>query len=477
MWPLEVSDLLLIAVIAIDCVAILRALTRSHGLQRTLTWILAVLAFPILGALLYMTLANPSIKRTTRRMGRGGQSLRESGEGGVARTPGDLDESSRESPYEQVFTLATRLTGLDSSRASEVQLLSKDEHAMRRLEEAIQAARHTIWVEYYIVRNDETGRRFMDLLASQAARGIEVRLLYDAFGSWWINSRRVRAIREAGGRVEAFLPLNPLRRRWSVNLRNHRKIVVVDGELGFTGGMNIGDEYSGRARRKGLKGFRDTHLELRGSAVTDLARVFAEDWVFATHEHLSVPENSAAPTRSGPRVSIVPSGPDQEHNATELVYFACVNAARKRLWLSSPYLLPDDTMLRALVAAALRGVDVRIVAPRRADVLVATLAARATYPEFHRAGVRIFEYLPTMMHAKTLLVDDSLALVGSANVDVRSFALNFELSALIEDEPFAGELGRQFEEDMQSSREYTRSSESFPQRVLHGVARLFAPLL
>ena len=475
MLPFELPRLLVIAVIALDVVAILRALTRSHGFRKTTNWILAVIAFPGLGAVLYLTLANPGIRRTTERMSASRSSLRaqrESEDSGATSDRALLDPVHR-----QVFDLATRLTGLVPRRGGAISLLEEDDHAIRLIEDTITAARRSIWVEYYIVRNDDTGRRFLDLLAAQAARGIEVRLLYDALGSWSIDSRRVQAIRDAGGQAVAFLPLNPLRRRWSVNLRNHRKIVVVDGEIGFTGGMNIGDEYSGLMGRKGLQAFRDTHLELRGPAVTDLARIFLEDWGFATGEAPLLSELSEMASSKGPIVGIVPSGPDQQHNATELVYFEIVNAARQRLWLASPYLVPDDPMLTALTAASLRGVDVRILTPKRSDVLVATLAARSFYPRLSRAGVRIFEYLPSMMHAKTLLVDVDLALVGSANVDVRSFSLNFELSVLVEEQAFVQELGRQFLEDCGESREFVEGRYTFLQRAVHGLARLFAPLL
>ena len=254
-----------------------------------------------------------------------------------------------------------------------------------------------------------------------------MRLLYDRLGSIGIDMQRLAALREAGGRVEPFLPLNPLRRRWAINLRNHRKLIVVDGEIGFTGGMNVGDEYSGRigarltrqvkgqvqrsfgsaralasGRRGGdaggcdtgaaaaaaapaadapaTHGFRDTHMKICGPAVADLAQIFAEDWSFATDEELTLPPPPAPRAAEGEVVSIVPSGPDQEHNASGLVYFSGVATARRRVWLTSAYFVPDQSMVSALLSAALRGVDVRVLVPHKSDVALVDAAGAQQLP-------------------------------------------------------------------------------------------------
>ncbi len=469
----DLPSWMLAVALSIDLVAILRAVTRAHGVQKTLAWLLAIVAFPVVGGILYLTLANPSIRRTTRRRIARRLSMRGAGHHGRTRAE---DEPRIAASLESVFALASNVAGLAPTAGSCVDLLVDNSRMFRQMEQALERAQHTIWAEYYIVRNDETGRRFLEILAERARNGVEVRFLYDALGSWRIDPARTRAIRAAGGHVEAFLPLNPLRRRWAVHLRNHRKIVIVDGEVGFTGGMNVGDEYSGRARRRGGVTFRDTALEMHGPAVADLAQIFIEDWAYATGETL----DDVVPTHPTPRtctVAIVPSGPDQDHNASQLVYFAAINAARQRLWLTCPYFIPDEAVMSAMLAASLRGVDVRLLAPARSDVLVAALAGRSYFPPLARAGVRIFEYLPAILHAKTLLVDDELSLVGSANVDTRSFVYNFELSVLIADRTFANTLAKRFEEDQLQSREYVLGSASFPVRLLHNSARLFSPLL
>jgi len=200
--------------------------------------------------------------------------------------------------------------------------------------------------------------------------------------------------------------------------------------------MNVGDEYSGRARWKGKQYFHDTHLSLRGPAVWDLAATFAEDWRFATGESLEPPP-PPEPSCPGSIVTVVPSGPDQEYNANALTYFAGIASARRRCWLQSPYFIPDQPTTQALLSAQMRGVDVRVLLPERCDLRLVGAAARTYYRELLRGGVRIFEYQPSMLHGKVMVVDGAWALVGSANVDVRSFRLNFELGALVVDAAFA----------------------------------------
>lgn len=458
----------------LEVYALVRAAIRVRGVERSLAWIFAILAFPLLGALAFLLLANPSIRRTTRRKRRSTARLRSSM---ALRKAARL--ASRPTPQGQLLRLAEQVTGLPPSSGNRVELLAGNERAFERLEAALRSARRSIWAEYYIVLNDETGRRFLDLLAERARAGAEVRLLYDAVGSLSINARLLEAIRASGGKTAAFLPLNPLKRRWSVHLRNHRKIVVVDGEVGFTGGMNVGDGYSGRALLRPVRRYRDNHLEVRGPAVGDLAQTFAEDWSFATGGHLH-PMPHPSPVRGGRSlVAVVPSGPDQELNASAEVHFGAIGAARKRLYLTSPYFIPDDPTLRALVNASLRGVDVRILLPGRSDLVLLGPAIRSYFPALLGGGVRIFEYrFP--LHAKTMVVDGSWGIVGSANVDIRSFRLNFELGALVVDPAFARTLERRFLADLEGAVEVTPrqiARRGFLDRLAYGAARLLSPLL
>jgi cardiolipin synthase len=470
-----------VVVTVLDVAVIARAVARGHGVEGTIAWILLIVAFPAIGAVAYLMLASPSVKRTTRRKRTRTAYVR----GAFAAVTRDRHGAETLPPAispgaAAMLRLATAATGLAATRGNRVEILAESERATRATESAVEGARQTIWAEYYIIRNDATGYRFLDALIAKARQGVDVRLLYDAMGTPWLDRKRLAALRGAGGRVESFLPPNPLRRRWSVHLRNHRKIIVVDGEIGFTGGMNVGDEYSGRLLRSGGTHFRDTHLEVRGPAVGDLAQTFAEDWSFASGEALAPSAPPPPKTGGTATVAVVPSGPDQEQNASGLVYFSGLATARRRIDLTSPYFAPDEPTMRALVTAALRGVELRLLLPGRSDVPIVSRAARTTYGELLRAGVRIFEYQGALLHAKTLAVDGEWGVVGSANIDMRSFRLNFELCALVADAHFAVALEARFAADLEQSREVTLrhvAGRGFPERLVDGAARLLSPLL
>jgi cardiolipin synthase len=484
-WPLVFAALTSV----LNLVALTLAVLRRRGFSSTIAWVLAIVALPAVGAVGYFLLANPRVFRTSRvkraakrrvRTSRGGRSVAELE---------DREIAGLASPMRSLFGLSARLTGLSPTRGNALELLIDNEQAFARIERALTEAQQSIWAEYYIIENDATGRRFLALLADRARAGVSVKLLYDAVGSAGLDGDLLDAIEKAGGQTVAFLPVNPLRRRWAVHLRNHRKIIVVDGDRAFTGGMNIGDMYSGvglagrRRRRRGRRrvtAWRDTHLSLEGPAAQDLATVFAEDWCFATDEVLVLRDVPNVKRVPGAAVAILPSGPDQEINATSLAYFVAITMSQERCYLTSPYFVPDEPMLRALASAALRGVDVRLLVPAKNDVALMTYAIRSFYPRLLAAGVRVYEYQPSVLHAKTIVVDGTWSLIGSANLDIRSFRLNFEVGAVIFDDDFAGVLEDQFRVDLQKSVEIHEESvkaRGFAQSLLEGAAQLLSPLL
>ncbi len=498
---LELTTGITLLVVALDLYAIATALTRRLGVESTLAWIFAILALPALGALAYLLLAGPGIQRTTRRKRAAALQVRVGAAGGGAPVAAATarPEDALSAGETSLLRLAANLTELEPTGGNAVELLAENERAYETIAAALQAARRSIWAESYIIKKDETGQRFLDLLAAKARQGVEVRLLYDAVGSLGIDAGRLAALQAAGGRAAAFLPVNPLRKRWAVQLRNHRKLIVVDGEVGFTGGMNIGNEYSGRLRRRIREAvvnrpdqdhFQDAHLSVRGPAVADLAQTFAEDWAFATDEELALPPDPPPVDGQGTLdvhdadgsavVAVIPSGPDQVHNANGMVHFAGITAARLRIWLESAYFIPDQPLLTALVSAALRGVDVRVVVPAVSDVGLVRAAARSYYPALLRGGVRVFEFQPSMLHSKTVVVDGRWGLVGSANMDIRSFRLNFELGALVLGRDFARRMEQRFLADVAQSVEVTAEAlraQGWWARLRDGAARLLSPLL
>lgn len=453
--------------VALSIFAAIRALSRPHGVAATYGWLLAIFALPWIGALIYFAVASPYLPRTRARRRRERTSI-------APATP-------LRSPPDPVglFRLCERLTGLPATAGNSVTWLGSGAPAFEQLEAAIASARTSIRAQYYIIQNDATGARFLDLLAERAAAGVTVHLLYDALGTSRLDPTRLARLLAAGGKAASFLPLNPLRRRWSVHLRNHRKLVLIDTARAFTGGMNVGDEYAGR--RHPPERFHDALIRLEGPVIEDLDHVFMEDWAYATDEVLEHgPYPMPAP--HGVPAAVIQSGPDQRVNAHRYGFFSMINTANNRLWLTSPYFVPDVVTMRALCAAAYRGVDVRILVPTRArmDVPLVGWATRATFQPLAEAGVRIFEYAPSMLHAKTLLVDADLCLIGSANLDVRSMQLNFEMSVLVQDERLATALAQRFTADLERSEEITldRITAQNPlRRMGYRLARLLSPLM
>lgn len=471
LWALMVYDLIVLGVIVL-------AVVRRRGLTGTLAWIFAIIALPGLGVVGYLLLANPHVARTRRA--KRAATRRVQAQRGPRSGTGSGTAATRTPAERSILRLGERLTGEAPADGNRVSLVSSNVQAAQRVREAIRGARRSIWAEYYMVKNDATGRAFLELLTARAREGLDVRLLYDAVGSWGIDGAALKALRAAGGRVEVFLPINPLRRRWAIHLRNHRKILVVDGDVAMTGGMNIGDEYSGARLRRREKPWRDTLLVVEGPAAAVFGDVFAEDWCFATGTEDFVEVPSPAPAGASTLVAVLPSGPDQEANANRLAYFAGITSAVERCWIASPYFIPDGPTNRALVTAALRGVDVRILLPAKNDVRLMGPAARSYYHALVRAGARIFEYQPAMLHSKLMIVDGRWALVGSANVDIRSFWLNFEISALVFDPAFTADVEAQYEKDVAQSREVTAvilEGRGFFAALGESLARLMSPLL
>jgi cardiolipin synthase len=445
----------------------------------TLAWIALVVALPFGGAVLYYVIGHRRVKRTRfkrlrARLGLGAarEKLREaSGRSGR----GPIDPRAI-----QLMKLATEVCQIPPSNARRARLFLGGDAVFAALEEAVLAARHHVHAEYYIFEPDKAGRRMRDLLVERARAGVEVRLLCDGVGSRHLGRQFLAPLRDAGARFAWFAPVTLARLRPRLmNFRTHRKIVVVDGVTGFTGGINITDTESAAA--SGARAWRDTHFAFDGAAVRWLQLVFMEDWSYATG---SAPTDAAYfpdVADDGPiPLQVLASGPDEPWNSIHKLYFAAITSARDRVLVATPYFVPDDAMLTALTTAALRGVDVRILVPRRSDSRTVTAAGRSFFGDVLAAGVRVFEYTAGMMHAKTLVVDDTFAAVGTPNMDSRSFRLNYEVAAVRYDAAGANELAESFVRDLARAREVDRgalANDKLRGRLFQAGARLLAPLL
>jgi len=457
-------------------VALPRVLSERRESYATLSWVLAIVFVPYLGLGLYALIGSRRIHRTRRVKSRADARL-SAAEDAAAAGLAAFARPGREPSVglEGVLRLADRIASGPATTGNAVKLLIDGEATFDALEAAIRAARHHVHLEYYIFNADRTGARFRDLLAAKAREGVEVRLLLD--GTNRVGEDFFAPLAAAGAHIAVFMPIVlSLRLGRNPTLRNHRKIVVVDGVTGFTGGVNIGDEYLAGHRHR--KRWRDTHAQIRGPAVHRLQEVFVEDWHFATGVDLVSARYFPAQVAVGDQlVNVLRSGPDEEWQVIHDILFAAITQAEHSVVLTTPYFVPGPAFETALTTAALRGVEVRLLLPRHADHWLMDYAARAFLPDVMRAGVRVFQYGPGMMHAKTAVVDGMWATVGSANMDVRSFRLNFEANLVVHGEAFASELGAAIEADIAEAREVKPRQPNRRDRILLGVARVLAPVL
>jgi cardiolipin synthase len=361
---------------------------------------------------------------------------------------------------------------------NEVTLYHETQVAFDHLCDAIRDARRHIHLQYFIIQPDEAGQKIIDLLAAKAKEGVQVRLLYDAVGSRRLTHRMLRSLIDCNGKCRSFLGFTSLR-RLAVNMRNHRKIAVIDGRVGFTGGANIGREYLGKDPHFGY--WRDEQLRLEGPGVGGLQQIFVEDWDFATGEYLQGEDYFPELPRVGDAtVQIIAGGPDQDVNSIRELVFSAVTMARERLWIASPYIVPDQGIMDALRFAARLGVDVRLLCPLKPDHWLTYYAGRYYFTELMAEGIKLYEYAKGMMHSKIILVDGQWASVGSANLDYRSLCLNFEANCLIHSPDLVAELEEAYRSDLQQSVRlelYAFRGRPFATRLLENGCRLLSPTL
>jgi len=364
-----------------------------------------------------------------------------------------------------------RLTSIPFTRGNQVELLLDGEETYRVMLEAIASAESYIFVQFYIVRDDSTSRNLCEALIEKARTGVQVYFLYDEIGSIELPDSYFEPMRQASINISGFKTTKGWKNRFQINFRNHRKILVVDGKIGFIGGHNLGDEYLN---------YRDTSMRIKGPAVQQIQLTFLKDWFWATSK---IPLNNKAVIPSNKVdqvVAIVSTGPADTINNCSVLFTTLINIARQRLWITSPYFVPDDVIVRALQTAALRGVDVRILLPCKADQKLVELASYTYFEDMTNCGVRLFRYRNCFMHQKVILIDDHLAGIGTVNLDNRSLYLNFEVTGLVADHSFAKRVETMLKEDLANCEEVHCSH--FDERPVWfraaaSIARLASPLL
>ena len=431
----------------------------------TLSWLLSLVLLPYIGFLIYHLLGPTRITRQSLKRSKARAGL-------MPLTQANLPDNAS-----ALMQLNAASAGFAPASARQVELLQNGAATYAALEAAFAAATHHIHLEYYIFEPDTSGSRIRDALVRAAQRGVAVRLLLDRLGSKNINDRFLSPLREAGADIAFFHPFR-FKHIWRprYNLRSHRKIVVIDGTAGFTGGINITDTENETLRSDA---YVDLHLRADGEIVRWLQLAFVSDWLYAGGKfkadarYFPMPAEQPGPVAA----QVLAAGPDTPWEPIHRAQVSAINTAFKRVLLVTPYFVPSESAMMALTSAALRGVDTVLIVPKHSDNRLVTLAARSYFDDLARAGVRVFEF-PRMLHTKALLVDDGTAILGSSNFDHRSFRLNFELSVLFEAAGFGDRLARILYGYLgESVRFDPKARLAFAERLAQAIARLFAPLL
>ncbi len=362
-------------------------------------------------------------------------------------------------------------------------LLINGEEKFPEVLKELRNAQHHIHIEYYIYEDDEIGRAIEQILVEKAANGVEVRFIYDDFGSASIRKTLAKRLRENGVKAFPFYKIKLIKLASRLNYRNHRKIIVIDGRISFVGGINISDKYS-NASKGNILYWRDTHLKIEGDATALLQHIFIGDWNYCSDEKLSINESYFPKSDNIPKqttnIQIVSSGPDSDRPSIYYAIIQAIQSAKKEIFLTTPYFIPGETIIDVMKMASLSGVDVKLLVPGISDSLLVNAAAKSYYTELLTAGVKIYLYQKGFVHAKTLVADRCLAMVGTANLDYRSFDLNFEVNALLYDKEIAEELTLNFEKDIQNAKQI--DMESWLKRpkyiqLLEKIVRLISPML
>ncbi len=458
-WLLTHGSLILGLVLGIFLVTYILLQKRSPS--GTIAWLLAIIFLPYIGVPLYLMLGGRKMRRIAGRK----QTI-------------DLTRT-KSIPLEHCNVLDRMLRSYGNPEAetgNSLELCTNGQQTYHCLIDQIESARQSIDIATYVFGRDDVGYEIIERLTRKAEQGVQVRLLLDGVGSLHIHKGFLRPLIRAGGQAAFFMPVlhHPLRGR--TNLRNHRKIVISDNHRVLAGGTNIANEYLGRPTRKPC--WQDLSFVLQGPAVRHYWKVFSSDWEFASGQALAYPESlEQKNSHSGRTITqVVPSGPDVPSDSLYDAIMSLSYEAQKRLWIVTPYFVPDDPLTHGLVLAVRRGVDVRIFIPNKSNHPVADVVRGYHLRQIQQAGGQIYRYMPTMLHAKTMLMDDQIAMIGSANYDIRSLYLNYELAILIYSQPEIQAL-REWIESLIPDTEIGIPQVNLAQNIFEGVLRMVAPLL
>ncbi len=465
------------------CMAMIVIFLERKDPTATLAWVLVLLIFPGFGFLLYLLLAQNFSRKQLFIMKvyakkTFGDYIKVQKE--LFSTGGLVFNDKNIENYKDLIKMNLFYYGFSYTQNNEIEIYTDGERKFQELFNSIENAKDHIHMEYYIIRNDDLGNKLLNILSKKAKEGVEVRLLYDSVGGRQISKDKIEKLKSSGVKVAVFFASTIPFVNFKINYRNHRKIVVIDGTVGFVGGFNVGNEYMGLNNKIGY--WRDTHLKISGDAVIDLQTRFFLDWSHASKQELMFLPKYFPDNRMQGKVGIqiISSGPDKSDEVIKSNYVKMINSAKKSILIQTPYFVPDASVFEAIKIAATSGVDVRIMIPCKPDHPFVYWATYWYCGGLLKYGVKVYIYEYGFLHAKTLVIDGTVASVGTANFDVRSFKLNFECNAIIYDTKTSKMLYDIFMEDLNYSMELTRElylERGILIRFKESVCRLLAPLL
>lgn len=449
-------------------------LLENRNPLNSLAWILILILLPVIGLILYFFLGQNFrrkkiiSKRSIKKIA-------------VQTTNDDIinNDIVFSEETKKIIRLFKNNSKAPLYEISNIKIYTTGKETFDALLKDIENATNHIHIEFYIIENDELGSHLRNLLMQKAQQGVRVRVIYDYVGGWKLKKKHIRSMIKAGVYIRPFLPVHPNIGFSKINYRNHRKLVVIDGKIGYTGGINVADRYL-KGNQLGM--WRDTQVRLEGTIVYGMQNAFLVDWYFVDNKPIKakkyypdIPQNN-----NGKYGQVVTSGPDTDWENIMQGIVTMINNAQEYIYIHTPYFLPTESVQTALETAALSGVDVRLMLPEKSDVKLVSLASRSYLQHLMEANVRVYFYQNNFLHSKAIVVDNQISTIGSANMDIRSYEQNFELNVFIYDQDTAKQLKRFFKKDLKLCRELKLNSwkkRKKSKKIAESLARLFSPIL
>jgi len=468
-------------------IALVTILIKPRDVAAIWAWLLVLFALPGFGFILYLFFGRGLTDKKKFHLRQSDLRELENFQDFKGDTLEHYDPIIQNEDHQHFVDFFSSLNQMPLTRKNAVTLLTDGQEKLTAVLKDIEAAKHSIHIEYYAFVTDNIGQQILKVLEKKAAEGVEVRLLYDAFGSHGTKTKDFKKLVENGGHVHTFITSQRALLRFRLNYHDHRKIIVVDGKIGYTGGFNIANQYVNHTKKFGY--WRDTHIRIYGAAASLLQLRFLMDWNVSVPDQKKVgyhldyffkAEKEDQDQLYQTSIQLVSSGPNNEREQIKLSFIKLISSAKKRVWIQTPYLVPDESVIAALKIAAASGVEVKIMIPNKPDHPFIYRATQYYARQLIKENVQILVYENGFLHAKTLIMDDEICIVGSANQDIRSYRLNFESSAIIYDPAFLQQLADQFVLDEQASNPMTTETIKEMSNWLlfkQQISRLFSPIL